>query len=110
MRLFLEGVPDLLELEELRHRARLELAGYGWNPSSRIYTAAGLSVRVRILYELPEGPLEVRPPLPATPATATLAWYWLNCLTGVLWEDAGQVAEVHARKEWSRIAGVEVSL
>lgn len=107
MRLYLEGTPDLLELEELRERATRELELYGRRP---VYTNPGLSVRIRLLYKLPEGPLAVKPALPMTPAASTLAWYWLNALCGLLWNEAGQVYELHVRKEWARVAGVEVNV
>lgn len=71
---------------------------------------AGLSVRMRFLHELPAGPLEVRPALPAAPRLLGLAFFWSYALEGVLWDDAGQIAELHVRREWARTAGLEVSL
>lgn len=108
MRLFLEGTPDLLELEELRRQAGEQVAGLELPVYAGASGYGGLSVRIRFIFRLPEGPLEVRPELPRTPAASTLAWYWLHGLEGLLWDEAGQVAELHARKEWGRVAGVEV--
>ena len=107
MRLFLRGRPALRELTELRWLAREQLE-QGFAGTVPVYESAGLSVRLRFVYELPSGPLAVKPDLPLTPAASTLAWYWINALEGVLWTEAGQVYEVTARKEWGRVAGVEV--
>lgn len=112
MKLWLDGRPGLEDPpEELASKAWRALSASPMGPPELpVYRTAGLAVRFRFVYELPEGPLEVRPPMPATPATPTLAWFWTQVLEGLLWESAGQVAQVTARKEWGRLAGVEVTV
>lgn len=112
MRLWLDGRPGLEDPPE-------ELASKAWRaltsspagpPEVPVYRSSGLSVRMRFVYELPQGPLEVRPALPSSPAISTLAWFWTHVLEGLLWESAGQVGELHVRREWGRVAGLEVTL
>lgn len=108
MKLWHERTPSMdLTPEELREALREAM---GPVPRFPIYSNAGLAVRVRFVYELPPGPLEVRPELPPFPNVSTLAWYWLAALEGLLWESAGQVVQLTTRKEWGRVAGVEVNV
>lgn len=110
MRLWLDGRPGLDDPpEDLAEKAWRELARWEHPGELPFYRGAGISVRMRFVYELPKGPLAVRPDLPETPATTTLAWFWVHVLEGLLWASAGHVVELHARKEWGRVAGVEVS-
>ncbi len=111
MRLWIDGKPGLEEPpEELAEKAwRALVAG----PSAKglalpLYSHAGLSVRIRFVYEL-KGDIHLHT-LPATPAISTLAWFWVHVLEGLLWTDGGQVAELHVRREWGRVAGVEVTV
>lgn len=110
MRLWLDGAPGLDDpAEELALRAHAEVTRWVHAPIP-VYEGPGLSVHFRFVYLLPEGPLEVRPTLPPQPATPTLAWFWCLALEGILWGSAGQIAQVTARKEWGRVAGVEVNV
>ena len=114
MRLWLDGEPGLAEpMEELALKVHAELTR--WGPAELrlpLYTSDGLSVRLRFVHELPKdyeaGTLP--PVLPREPAIPTLAWYWSHVLQGLLWESPAQVAELHARREWGRVAGVGVAV
>jgi len=107
MRLWLPHDPGQ-PLEVAAKRDLVAAALQEWPASPR--TDAGLSVRFRFLHELPAGPLEVRPALPDNPRLLPLALLWSYQLEGVLWADVAQVGEVYLRREWARVAGLEVTL
>lgn len=110
MRLWLDVAPkDLLNEppEELAQKAWRELATWA-GAELPIYTTDGLSVRLRLVSLLEdEMPAGRRPP---GPAIATAGWYLSQVLEGLLWRDAGQVGEWHIRREWGRLAGLEVTI
>jgi hypothetical protein len=117
MRLWLDGTPGLddppEELAQKAWRALTSRPGAG-ELNLPVYSYGGLSVRIRFVHELPSGrEAHLRagePPSFPGPAISTLAWFWVHVLEGLLWENAGQVGELHVRREWGRVAGVEVSL
>ena len=116
MKLWLDGRATLEDPpEELFERAQAALTVRHIGPALElpIYESGGLSVRFRFVEELPqafEPGLHLPPVLPSRPAVSTLVWFWVHVLEGLLWSDAGQVAEVTARREWGRVAGLEVTV
>jgi hypothetical protein len=103
MRLWVPGNPATLPaMDELIEAA----ATKGHEPREGV----GLSLRLRFVYKLPEGPLAVRPTLPDSPVLPELAYDWAFALVGFAYRDAGQIVQVYARREWGNAEGVEVSL
>jgi hypothetical protein len=114
MRLWLDVAPASLlsePPEALAERAWRELATWAGREELPVYTSDGLAVRVRLISELASpAPDTGFPGTPPGPAISTAAWYLVHVLEGLLWREAGQVGELHVRREWGRLAGVEVSL
>lgn len=111
MRLWLDIPPARLfevELEEITARLERELLPYSGSEGLPLYTTDGLSVRLRLVSELEEPGTGLR--RPPGPPVSTAAWYLASILEGVLWREAAQVGQLHVRREWGRVAGVEVSL
>lgn len=101
MKVLLDGEPG---------SARTYAAVDAYRREARPRGDSGIVARFRFLYELPAGPLEVRPELPSDRLLHELVAGYAIVLEGVLWESAGQIAVIHAAREWARVAGVEVSL